>query len=88
MHPGAQAAQRYGHQRVGVPPDADTAAIKKAYRAKAKVMHPDKIREKPLLQAWRAGDDAHRFSRLVEAYECLTDDERRANYDAGMRGEL
>ena len=76
------------YQRVGVPPDADTAAIKKAYRAKARVLHPDKnLGEKGLFDAWWAGDDTHRFSRLVEAYECLADDECRANYDAEMRGE-
>jgi len=35
---------------------------------------------------WWQGDDAHRFSRLVEAHDCLVDQECRAKYDEEMRG--
>ena len=74
------------YDRVGVPEDADLPAIKKAYRTKAMQLHPDRNREKNWLQQWWAGDATHRFSRLVEAHDCLVDEGCRAKYDEEMRG--
>ncbi len=58
------------YETLGVPPDADTAAIKAAYRTAAKTAHPD------------AGGSAEAFGALTHAYELLSDWERRANFDA------
>lgn len=50
-------------------------------------LHPDKnLGEKHWLRQWWQGDDEHRFSRLVEAHDCLVDQECRAKYDEEMRG--
>lgn len=59
---------------LGVPPDATTAQIKKAYRKLARQHHPDT----------NPGDPgaATRFKTITEAYEVLTDPARRKAYDA------
>ncbi|MGE5548825.1 MAG: DnaJ domain-containing protein [Solirubrobacterales bacterium] len=58
---------------LGLAPGADVAAVKAAYRARVKSVHPD-----------RAGNAAtEEFQRLVEAYNTLRDVVRRAEYDAG-----
>ncbi len=58
---------------LGVPQDADAAAIKKTYRKKARTMHPDQ----------NAGDAAAeaRFKEIGEAYSVLSDPEQRQQYD-------
>lgn len=57
---------------LGVPPEADAAAIKTAYRKLARQYHPDVSRE--------AGAE-DRFKEVAEAYEVLSDAARRADYD-------
>ena len=59
---------------LGVPADADAAAIKKAYRKLARTLHPD---QKP-------GDKAaeKRFKEIGEAYAVLSNPEERKQYDA------
>ncbi len=63
------------YQILGVDPDADTAEIKKAFRARARDSHPDS----------NPGDSSaeHRFREIAEAYEVLSDPERRRRYDRG-----
>jgi molecular chaperone DnaJ len=59
---------------LGVPKDADDAAIKKAYRRLARQYHPDQ----------NPGDAAAeaRFKEIGEAYAVLSDAEQRKQYDA------
>lgn len=59
---------------LGVARDADVADIKRAYRRLARRLHPD----------INPGDRAAalRFQAIVEAYEILSDAERRRRYDA------
>ena len=58
---------------LGVEPDATTAQIKKAYRKLARQHHPDTNPGDP--------DAAVRFRDITEAYETLTDPQRRDAYD-------
>jgi DnaJ family protein A protein 2 len=54
---------------LGVPRDADTTAIKSAYKDLAKQHHPDK------------GGDPEKFKELSGAYEILSDEGKRRHYD-------
>jgi DnaJ-class molecular chaperone len=60
-----------------VPRSADDRAIKKAYRAAAMEWHPDK-------HTGETKDKAERMFRdIAEAYEVLTDADKRSRYDRG-----
>jgi len=54
---------------LGVPKTATADEIKKAFRKQARKHHPD------------AGGSEDRFKEINEAYEVLSDDEKRAQYD-------
>ena len=56
---------------LGVKPGASTAEIKKAFRKKAKQLHPDIA----------GSENAEEMCRLLAAYEALSDIERRFEYD-------
>ncbi len=58
---------------LGVARDADTSAIKKAYRKLAIKFHPDKNPDDAEAEA--------KFKEIGEAYEVLSDEEKRAAYD-------
>lgn len=60
------------YQTLGVPRSADESAIKSAYRRLARELHPDRN---------KAPDAAERFSRVQEAYDVLSDAEKRRLYD-------
>jgi DnaJ-class molecular chaperone len=65
------------YSTLGVKRDASEAEIKKAYRKLAKELHPDRNKDNPAAAA--------RFSKVTQAYDLLTDKNKRARYD---RGEL
>jgi molecular chaperone DnaJ len=66
-------ATRDYYQVLGVSRDADEATIKKAFRRLARELHPDVNRHDP-----QAED---KFKEAAEAYEVLSDPDRRATYD-------
>lgn len=63
------------YETLGVSRDADEKAIKTAYRALAKQLHPDKNKDNP------AASD--RFNKVTQAYDLLTDKEKRGAFDRG-----
>ncbi len=58
---------------LGVSRDADETQVKKAFRRLARELHPDVNSDDPGAEA--------KFKELAEAYEILSDAERRATYD-------
>jgi len=58
---------------LGVARDADDATIKKAFRRLARQLHPDVNKHDP--------EAEEKFKEAAEAYEILSDAERRATYD-------
>lgn len=63
---------------LGLSSEASTAEIKSAFRKKIKELHPD-VRQG---QSPEAVTDVH---RLIEAYEILSDPERRREFDAARK---
>ena len=63
------------YQVLGVARAASDAEIKKAYRKRAKELHPDRNRDDPKAQ--------DRFSELNTAYEILGDEAKRKQFDRG-----
>ncbi|QAY76257.1 DnaJ C-terminal domain-containing protein [Sphingosinicella sp. BN140058] len=63
------------YSTLGVKRDSDEAAIKKAYRKLAKELHPDRNRDNPAA--------AEKFAKVTQAYDILTDKDKRARYDRG-----
>src|SRR6478735_1483836 len=61
------------YEVLGVARDADETQIKKAFRKLARELHPDVNRHDP--------DAEEKFKEAAEAYEILSDAERRATYD-------
>ena len=67
-------AKKDYYETLGISREADESEIKRAYRQKAKELHPDR----------NPGDRARaeeEFKRIAEAYEVLSDPQKRAQYD-------
>ncbi|GGB23904.1 molecular chaperone DnaJ [Sphingomonas metalli] len=63
------------YQTLGVARTATEADIKKAYRKLAKELHPDRNKDNPKA--------AERFSHVTNAYDLLSDKDKRARFDRG-----
>ncbi|HET9355902.1 MAG TPA: J domain-containing protein [Sphingomicrobium sp.] len=63
------------YQQLGIARGASEAEIKKAYRSLAKQLHPDRNSDNPKA--------AERFAKVSQAYEILSDKDKRARYDRG-----
>ncbi|MFP4021096.1 MAG: molecular chaperone DnaJ [Halanaerobium sp.] len=65
-------AKKDYYELLGVDRDADQKEIKRAYRKLAKKYHPDTNQDK---------DTSEKFKEISEAYEILSDPDKRARYD-------
>lgn len=63
---------------LGVPRDESATGIRAAYRGLVKRHHPDRT----------GGTDAMRFREVAEAYDVLSDDERRRSFDQALTAEV
>ncbi len=76
-------AKRDYYEVLGVKKDVDAAELKKAYRRVAMKFHPDRNPDDPSAE--------EKFKEANEAYEVLSDDNKRAAYDrhghAGVDGQ-
>merc|ERR1712105_541435 len=66
---------------LGVDKNANEEEIKKAYRKRAMVHHPD--RHSGATEAEQK-DHEHKFKEVGEAYAILSDDKKRRMYDSGQ----
>jgi len=66
-------AKRDYYDILGAPKGASAEDLKKAYRAKAKELHPDRNTADPTAEA--------KFKEVNEAYDVLKDDNKKAAYD-------
>jgi len=63
------------YQILGVKQDASCESIKKAFRCKAKALHPD----------INHGTSSAEFLKINEAYQVLSDEDKRRRYDLRLK---
>ena len=81
---GAMANNTDYYALLGVDKKADDAALKKAYRKAAVKWHPDKHASKPEAEQKAAEE---KFKEIAEAYDVLSDPQKRQVYDVyGVEG--
>lgn len=85
-NPPARFTKRLGtiptyYERLDLPCSATTDQIRRAYRSKSKLYHPDTTNLPPEAAV-------QKFRELKEAYAVLNSPERRAAYDTGQNTEL
>jgi len=68
------------YEALGVLKDADASVIKSVYRKLALKCHPDKVTDDTL-----KAQKTEEFHKIQQAYDILSDDEKRARYDAQVR---
>ncbi|CAD7972459.1 unnamed protein product [Amoebophrya sp. A25] len=73
--------KRY-YEVLEIPENADESAIKKAYREKSKLYHPDKCPE------GKSDECQSKFIEISQANEVLTDEKKRKLYDQGGEDAL
>jgi hypothetical protein len=73
---GLQISRLDCYEVLQLSPNADRGTILRVYRLLAARYHPDN----------RETGNSEKFLRLSEAYQILSDPEKRARYDAGVRG--
>ena len=65
---------------LGIDKNANAEDIKKAYRKKSMLTHPDRNRDDP--------DANSKFQQVSEAYDILSDKQKRQMYDMGGIGVM
>src|SRR5579863_1928773 len=69
----ASTPKRDYYDVLGIGRNADDGEVKKAFRRLARELHPDVNKDDP--------EAEHKFKEAAEAYEVLSDSDRRATYD-------
>ncbi|KAF2198633.1 heat shock protein DnaJ, partial [Delitschia confertaspora ATCC 74209] len=64
------------YQALGVPKDCDQALIKSTYRKLVLKTHPDKFTDEAIKK-----QKQEEFHKIQQAYEILSDEDKRATYD-------
>ncbi|PRT52612.1 DnaJ subfamily C member 3 [Wickerhamiella sorbophila] len=82
QRPRGQTPTKDLYKVLGVDEKADKQEIKKAYRALSKQYHPDKYRGDEL----SADEVMAKMQEINEAYEVLSNEDTRKDYDIGRRG--
>lgn len=72
MDPSRRATVVSYYEVLGIAAEADRGAIQRAFRARARLVHPD------------VGGDPVAFRQLRDAYECLLDSDRRREHDTAL----
>jgi len=75
------AVKRDPYRIMDIPPVATTQEIKSAYRKKSKMYHPD---VNPDLSLW----SDEKMSELVEAYNIISDEDKRKEYDSAPHFQI
>lgn len=68
------------YKNLGVDKNADQATIKKTYRKLVLTCHPDKVTDEAL-----KAQKQEEFHKIQQAYETLSDETRRATYEAELK---